>query len=734
MWGALNQPDTPRLEEGETSFLHFASGDLLAALGDGWREEHSRQIIVHSGCVWSNSIMCDLRVTIWRPRDLILALTMRPHAVEGIEPQRVNVLWNGRPIGVCSFKEEKGWAFVRFEMAVRVGVQRRGANTIAFLSRYALSAKDVGRGGAKADARRISFGLVSLQLLNPGEKPVDSLGSGELPRPRGPVAVFDDGKVRQQPGTRMKVPILLPPAKQCVVRLSKGDPDENDGTVWLRWDTLDGVNQTKLDFEEVEDGPRAFLQARLDRYAGKLVELIFDTTDRAGGDATVWRGPEIWAADARPEAEPTAPAERAVLGEITRVVVICLDALRASGLGHSGALRSVSPFVDSLAKSGIAYRRAYACATWTYPSVVSMFTGLSPLQHGVGDIGRVLSEGTPTLQERLKEAGFVTGLIGENPFFAERYKLDRGFDEYHYIFPGQAEGRSRGSEEATPLAIEFLRAHVDDRFFLYLHYFPPHAPYATGNPLHQTMTHDPIEGIPPVDGRMHDAEIGRLAKSRESVKHLRARYDENVRYIDGQVSKVLGAMKELGYGEETAIIITADHGEEFDEHGHLGHSDPPYETLIRVPFIVHFGPKPGGQGQRPEAVASSLDLFPTICAWLNVDPPPGLPGRNLFADVAPVSEGLLSFAQSQSNPPVEGYVWERYKLLRDPAGALLEVYDLELDPGEQCNLVDARPVLAEYLLAQALAWRNTHTARSSDSTEVEIDQRSIEQLQALGYL
>jgi len=735
MWRELSLPDTPRIEEAETSFLHYKSDDLLAALGEGWREEHSRQLIDHSGCLWSNSITCDLQVTLSRPRDRVLALTLRPHAVEGIEPQQVDVLWNNRSVGVCAFKKERGWDFARFELSVPAGVQRSGANTLTFLSRYALSAKDVGRGGEKADARRISFGLVSLQLLAPGEQPIDSLG-GALPPPKGPASVFEEGSISLPPGTRVKVPIRLPPAKRCVLRLAGPGAGHDLGAVWLRWDTFDGVKRTKLEFMAATNGPEGLLEADLSRHAGKVIELVFDAAEGDGDKVAVWREPALWVAGPRPETPPPVSEERPASPEVTRVVVICLDALRANGLGHSGALRSVSPFVDQVARSGIAYRRAYASATWTYPSIVSLFTGLPPVRHGVGDVRRVLSEAAPTLQEHLKEAGCATGLIGENPFFAERYKLARGFDEYHYIFPGEAEGKERGSDQATPLAIEFLRTHVDDRFFLYVHYFPPHAPYAFGNPFHQTMTYDPIEAITPVDGRMHDAEIGRRPKSDEGVKQLRARYDENVRYIDDHVAQLFASMKDLGYGEETAIIITSDHGEAFDDHGHLGHSDPPYEALIRVPLIVHFGPEPNGRGRRLGAVARNIDLFPTICAWLKAPPPPGLPGRDLFDDAPAPSEGPLHFAQSQCEPPIEGYVWERYKLLRNAAGTRLEVYDLALDPDEQCNLAGMRPVLADYLLAQALAWRTTQTTNrpAQGSETAETDEQAAERLKALGYL
>ncbi|HEO70116.1 MAG TPA: hypothetical protein ENN80_02560, partial [Candidatus Hydrogenedentes bacterium] len=372
--------------------------------------------------------------------------------------------------------------------------------------------------------------------------------------------------------------------------------------------------------------------------------------------------------------------------------------------------------------------------SWTYPSVVSLLTGRYPLEHGISYLDQVLGDTVPMLQQTLQTAGIRTGCIAENTFFAEHYKLNRGFDEYRYILPGHAQGKERGSDAMTQAAINFLDAHKNDRFFLYLHYFPPHAPYAEGNPNAQSITTDPIEAIPPVDDAMHRAEVGLAPMSREGVNHLRARYDENIFYADAHVRRLLEAMREMGFGADTAIIICSDHGEEFGEHGHLGHSDPPYETLIHVPFILVRGAEPTGPGTRSARVARLIDLFPTICGWLRIEAPDGLAGSSLI-EPAQNTRGILNFAQSQSTHPIEAYVWQRYKLIRDSAGARIEVYDLEQDPRETCNLVDLRPVLADYLLAEALAWRAAKTSTmQTDAERVELDHEATETLKALGYL
>ncbi|NIA13265.1 MAG: sulfatase-like hydrolase/transferase [Nitrospiraceae bacterium] len=734
-WLELSDSSIPRIENAPTTFLHYESEDLRLALGDGWREEHNNGLVVHSGCLWSGSIVSDLTLTVGKPRDRVLALTLRPHFVDKEHPQRVDVLWNGTEIGACQFAPEAGWSITRFDMAVPAALQHTGANKLTFLSRYALSARDVGRGGDKADARRVSFGIVALQLLMPGELPVDATSQDELPRQARTVAVLDDGKIAQQPDTRLTIPFSVPDANRCVLRYAKEGSDAKGATVSLRWDSLGGVQHQVLGFDEVQDDSRTYLETDLTHLAGQFAELVFDTTGCTDSERAIWNDPAIWI----DQPNPSKPGRGSPggLAPASKVVVVVLDALRVSGLGFGGAMRSVSPFIDTVAQNGIVYERAYSTASWTYPSIVSIFSGLYPFAHGVGAIDDRVADALPLLADILKDSGCATGCIAENPFFDERYRLSRGFDTYEYIFPGHARGENRTSGEVTSRALEFLGAHADDPLFLYVHYFPPHAPYATGNPYNQTMTYDPIESIDPADTVMHETEIGRRPKTAESVKQLQARYDENVRYVDDQVKALFAGMKELGLDQDTVVIITADHGEEFNEHGHLGHSDPPYNTLVKVPFIVHYGPDPSlhHKGERRSGVVSTVDLFPTVCGWLDAPTPAALVGRDLRQPNPVHRQGPLNFAQCQSAPPFEAYLWERYVLIRNSAGVRHEVYDTILDPLQQRDLAILRPVLADYLLAHSLAWRNGLDVSVAEAgPKATIDEDKSEELRSLGYL
>ncbi len=732
-WQSLTDAATPRLEDVETTFLHFTSRAFKESLRDGWREEYSSKLVEHKDCVWATSITAEMSLTVMRPRPLTLALTIRPHSVPAIGPQRVDVVWNGHNVGVCQFDEAGGWSFRRFALTVPPEIQKVGANTVAFFSRYALSAADVGRGGDKADAARCAFGFQALQLVDAGQEPLDVAAVTELPQQATSIATLDGHALTQQPGGWVKIPLLPPAAERLALRFAEAGSALASGAVVARWDTVEGGASRPLEFAQVVEGEKSWLEADLTPYAGQHLELIFDTTNNGPGESSSWVDLSLWLLNQAPAPAPA--GENHALPPASKVVVVLLDALRADGLGCGGAPRPTSPFIDSVAQGAVQYDRVYSTASWTFPSVVSIFTGLFPPTHGVHWVDEALAVETPTLQETLKAAGIATGCVAESPFFDARYKLNRGFDFYESYWPDM--GGERRSADITKKALEFMTAHKEERFFLYVHYFPPHVPYVKGNPLTQTMTHDMFNTMPiEEETRNKGVRLNQRVFPKEAVKHLRARYDENIRYADDQVRDLFAGMKELGLGEDTAIIIMSDHGESFQEHGRIGHSGIPYESQIRVPLIVQFGPEPKAPGanERRLTPVRTVDVFPTVCSWFGVAPPPSISGVSLTEARSYSDEAPITYAEAQSIPNFEAFVWDRYKLVRGPADAF-ELYDIELDPGELSNLYDMRPVLADYLRARATAWLDHLKAGAvNPATKAETSDEASENLKALGYL
>lgn len=720
----LTRENTPYLETRESTLLHYQRPDFPDKLGEGWREEYSRELVIHSDCLWATSIVAEVRVTRVTPRDAVLWLTMRPHFVADIPPQECTVLWNGLNIGLAAFTHDKAWSFVTFSFAVPATVQTRGNNTITFLSRYAVSRADVEQDAEKPDRRRVAFGLAAVQVLPPDIAPV-AIAKGETPEPPArAVPTFQDDAIALAPDCILTFPLRLPEGGPCLLRTNAPAA----GPATLRWDTLEGPGELPLAFAESKDG----FEADLSSHAGKVVEIELSPAP-GSTDATVWHGLSLWAQGetaAAPSPRPGIPRR-----DVRHVIIICLDAFRASALHRQGALRECSPFLDGLAQHAMVFDRAYAQASWTYTSVVSFLSGLYPFQHGVNQVTDAPT-GLRLLPEILREAGIATGIVGENFFFSESRGLDRGTDSYTYVFPEHTVGGERTSGEVVEAASAFLAANKDRSSFLYIHFFAPHAPYDAGNPHRHLYTLDPVQAIPPNDGAMHRAEVGQAPLSEEGAKQLRSRYDENIRYADGQVQALFEAIRGLGYADDTAILITSDHGEAFNEHRCLGHGDPPFDSLIRTPFLLMYGPSSSQPGEAVSRAVRSIDLFPTVCDMLGVTPPRDLPGTSLFAEEQPVSDDPLSFAQSQGNHPEVAYIWDRYKLFCGPAGVETKLYDLQLDPGEQSNLARVRPVFCNFLITRAYRWRARLESQISagNGSQIELEQQERERLRTLGYL
>ena len=297
------------------------------------------------------------------------------------------------------------------------------------------------------------------------------------------------------------------------------------------------------------------------------------------------------------------------------VLVLLLDALRADHLGCYGYARDTSPALDSLAAGGVIFESAVAQASWTKPSIPSLFTGLYPIQHRVftGDTrdtaDRITSDALDqehqTLAEALRSAGYATGAFVENVQISSFLGFDQGFDVYEENL-----GDARRIAERL---LRWLDGGGGRPFFAYVHFLDPHWPYSPPDPYH-VMFPGP-EGAAVDFNNLNwksferGIEKGEIDLGPADLEAMQCFYDGEIRYTDAAISRILGFLRDRGLFENTIIVVTADHGEEFMEHGRVGHGHSLHDELLRVPLILRW---PGGRAARATGQVELVDVMPTL--------------------------------------------------------------------------------------------------------------------------
>ncbi|MGH7897931.1 MAG: sulfatase, partial [Candidatus Binatia bacterium] len=299
-----------------------------------------------------------------------------------------------------------------------------------------------------------------------------------------------------------------------------------------------------------------------------------------------------------PSLAPAAETDRS--HGIARVVLISIDTLRADSLSCYGGRGNVTPSYDALAADGVRFTNAVSPAPWTLPAVASIMTGLPPSAHTATDYSSRLPDSVRTLAERLREQGYATAAVVNNYFVGSEVNLAQGFDEFRE-FPKHTLGRSVGARllrrslpewfredastaELSRLAVEWLEGHAERDFFLWVHYYDPHEPY---DPPKQFRPPPPAP--PRIGWRLRalgQIHLGLLQPTAEEMAWIRKLYDAEVRYVDQGVGEIVAALKRLGLYDGSLILVVSDHGEEFWEHGRIGHGHTLYQEVLRVPLIV----------------------------------------------------------------------------------------------------------------------------------------------------
>jgi len=443
----------------------------------------------------------------------------------------------------------------------------------------------------------------------------------------------------------------------------------------------------------------------------------------------------------------------------SNVLWITVDSLRPDHLGCYGYGAAHTPAIDHLAASGVQFQTCIAQAPYTHLSVPSMITGKYPRLAGIKTAGQDLEAGQITLAEILRQSGYRTAAMP----MAWKEGVNQGFE---HLFPV-----SRSSTQKTQWCLQALAEEDRRPFFIWLYYWDPHLPYEPTRQFMRLFEPEYEPGERTGRGRPHrimdDRELrdpsghyagrievinrineGRIEITGRDRDHLINLYDAEVALVDGEISRVLDELRNRDLWKNTLVVLNADHGEGFGEHGRYYHGLTLYEDQIRVPLLF----KPPGAmfaGGPIEGTVRNLDIMPTILDYCGLAPPGDLNGQSLrpfiergSAPELPVcleTSGYWKGAESAFQ--LVGIRRDGYKLIGDPLTGHWELYALAEDPAERHNLLDgpADPALREKEanLRQELfaTLRAGHLDELKLSPgEWQMDQATTQRLRALGYV
>jgi len=423
----------------------------------------------------------------------------------------------------------------------------------------------------------------------------------------------------------------------------------------------------------------------------------------------------------------------------SNVLLYVIDTLRADHLGAYGYTRNTSPEIDRMAATGITFLRAHANAPWTRPSVASILTGLDPSIHGTNKRRDILPAEVTTLAETLRASGYQTAGIITNGNISRSFGFAQGFEVYEHLKEDMARpGVHVPAEELNRRALEWLDARDRTRpFFLYLHATDPHGPYTPSESFRRRFASDvadPMAGRYPFLGQLSQGEIKGTQALRNDLVDL---YDAEIAYVDQQFGRLLRQLDQRGLRDNLLIVLTADHGEEFLDHGGWEHGKSVFAEMLNVPLVFRL-PGAALSGTRSEQPAALVDVVPTLLGRLGLASPAGLSGRDLFApgphDRARAVHALLDVDHRHAEAiESHGLKLIRYRSRELQRWREAELFDHATDPSEQTNLVRKRPVAVGFL-RQELRALKLAAAPGMTGGKAEIQPELERTLRALGYL
>lgn len=588
------------------------------------------------------------------------------------------------------------------------------------------------------------LGGVVFYLARPGVK-FNSLPLAAFKHAQGPVPV----RIQQSHHSRIGLPLAVgrpyeasfsvPESGRLVFDLGVIDPDKDLPPLLLRVTGLEAPGQLQVVMEEAVKRDLiswtrhgCSLQGLEGQQTALKIELLSEDYDRE-------------------DYKPLFIANLAVFSEANlppeNVIILVPDALRADALGCYGG-RTRTPVFDMLAQEGVLFERAVSPSSWTMAAVDSIFSSKMPTQHRSLPS---LDWRYTTLPQALSRHGIMTGAVMANYMLRPMSNYDKGFQEFQY----QSIMRMgwRNTEKTMEDVIYWIERKKDQPFFLYAHVFDPHHPYMAPPPegpfsparegfylasslarFFIQVPHFYRQGV-----KVHDLGLGEF-----DLEAMRDRYLAEVEYVDSQTGLLVEALKEMGIWDRTLLIVTSDHGEEFQEHGHVHHAQTTFRDQIQVPLIFSGGAMAARRG-RVKAPVSTIDLFPTVLDFLGLEPVEGLEGVSLVP--------WLDGEQGEERPAFSEFLdlggqtyiyqsmlegdYHMVKKIALPSNQVTErlLFRWDLDPAEADNIYLREPEIAGDMESRMDAYfDNLPERKRLDVTDAEILHGVYKKLKAMGYI
>jgi arylsulfatase A-like enzyme len=417
-------------------------------------------------------------------------------------------------------------------------------------------------------------------------------------------------------------------------------------------------------------------------------------------------------------------------------ILISVDTLRPDHLGCYGYRRPTSPVFDALAEGGVVFEDVSTPAPWTLPAHASLLTGLYPSRHGLKSHERYLPAPIVTLAQVLARKGYRTAAVVNSHNLSSRFGLDRGFQDFRYVEESVAQVAP--TSEIIDQAITWLEKRGDHPLFLFVHTYDVHSDYRSLAEYEAAFV-EPYDG--PADGttaQLIAVREGKLSLGEADARHLVDLYDAGIRQWDGELGRLLRFLKDNRMLEETLLIITSDHGEEFFEHGGFLHGRTQYQEVMAVPLVLRGPGLPSGE--RVAQPASLVDLMPTVLALLRIPAPEALDGRDLrpFWQEEERREAgpRLIFGEADHNnqePDITRAARRgRYKLHYNRLSAASALFNLSEDPRELLDVASRHPGIADQLRGEILRFMERGPA--GEAPALQLTPEEIEKLRSLGYV